>query len=605
MNPPTTTKYTSTFFRDYANYLKRKFLFNNSQITWLNGSLAFLLILLLHVSSPAQSTSLYDINLEIKEIKTIENLNERAAAWLVYAYKVTMLNAQDIEAKLKIDPALLSDTYPYNAAIHALTEAEISKVQGAHNKATINAYNAIQILESKGAKTISEKKILALAYVAFARFSKYARNKNGLNYGYKSLQLATDINYPIAKVFAHNQIGLHISYFKKDHTLALEHFEKAKELLPLLSKPVYDFTNGFILGNIAKTWSELGEIEKSINYKLELLADNRNSRNIELLLGTHNNLGTNYYDLKKYDLAEKYLQKTLDLMDKHQIYTNRGIPLYRMGLIQLEKGNLTKANIYVDAIDFWLIDHRFLGEYQVSFYQLKSKLAKANLDYEQAIFWLEKADKEQEAIIKLIGENNLVKLEEENKISEIKKESVLLENEQATIDTQRALLKIGGIIVLLGIIFCLFYFRLKAIYKSIVSNGRRDLLIEEKINKNPVDKQIDEVLKQKINKALKEKKLYLSSDLTLRKFASYLDSNTSYVSKTINEGFGKNYNALINEFRIEEVIQSFQSGEHKIYTIESIYKKAGFKSKSSFQKAFKTKLGVTASYYIECLKEIA
>ena len=56
---------------------------------------------------------------------------------------------------------------------------------------------------------------------------------------------------------------------------------------------------------------------------------------------------------------------------------------------------------------------------------------------------------------------------------------------------------------------------------------------------------------------------------------------------------------LMNEYRIQAIIDAFHSGQHQLYTIESIYQKAGFKSKSSFQKAFKSKMGVTASHYLE------
>jgi len=542
---------------------------------------------------------------EVNQIKSITNLNERAATWLIYVYKTTIISPNNIEKKLTVDAKILSDKYPYKAIVISLTEAEINKVQGKHKEAIKKVSEAIQTLESKNLQTNSEKKLLALAYAAFARFSKYAKNKDGLNYGYKSLKLATEINYPIARVFAHNQIGLHISYFQSDHTLALKHFTKAKELLPSLPPNIRNFMSGFILGNIANIWSELGNIEKSIKFKKELLVNKKNHNNIEFLLGTNNNLGTNYYNLKKYDLAEKHLQATLDLMDQHQLYTNQGIPLYRMALIQLEKGNLLKAQTYTEAIDSWLIKHQFIGEYLVDFYQLKSKIAKANSDFEQAIHWLEKAAKEQESINKLVRVNNIVKLEEENKFREIQKERALLKQELSIIQTQKVLLKLVGIITILCLLlFILLYkynLKFEGIYKLLFPNDKANVLVDDPPKNKVINTEIDKNLKQQISKALKEERLFLSPDLTLRKFSDHLNSNTSYVSKTINEGFGKNYNALINEYRIEEVIQLFQSGEHKTYTIETIYKKAGFKSKSSFQKAFKAKVGVTASYYIEHL----
>jgi len=131
--------------------------------------------------------------------------------------------------------------------------------------------------------------------------------------------------------------------------------------------------------------------------------------------------------------------------------------------------------------------------------------------------------------------------------------------------------------------------------------------IAQKTSKSPqiikeqiisASKYVDEVLKQKIIHALAVDKVFLAPDLTLKKFADFVQSNTSYVSQTINNGCGKNFNGLINEYRVEEVLRLFQEGQHQTFTIESIYQKAGFKSKSSFQKAFKAKTGVTATYYL-------
>ena len=325
-----------------------------------------------------------------------------------------------------------------------------------------------------------------------------------------------------------------------------------------------------------------------------------------------NNLGSNYYSLKQYDLAEKHLQRTLDLMEEHKVFTNKGIPLLRMGLIKLEKEDLIATMHYADAIDYWLISHKFIGTYQVNFYQFKSKIAKTKQDYEQAIFWIDKASMEQDSLDKMTGFNNLIKLEESAKLRELKQEQLLLEKELAlnkgTIFLQNIILLAISFITILSIWFGISFYtktkELREAYNFILSKNNVlppvKVIKEKRKNNNLITKKtINEALKEKIIHALEVEKVFLTSDLTLKKFADQLSSNTSYVSQTINEGCGKNFSTLINEYRIKEIIILFKAEEHHTFTIETLYKRVGFKSKSAFQKAFKTNMGVTASYYLE------
>jgi len=554
-----------------------------------------------------------EYQISINNIKAVEDPSERAIQWVIQIYYLCNNYPHLIHQQIEVVDTLWPVTSPLKKIILLWTQSEIDKVKGNHSQAILNIEAAIALLENTPSKSKEENKLLCLAYSTFSKYAIYKKDKDGLAYAYKALDLAINNQYPTGEVFARNQIGLVIGYNQRNFKLALEYFMKAKELLPKLPPNALEVINGFIIANIAKTWSDLGDHEKSINYKLHLLKEEgENIKNIELLSGIYSNLGTNYYTLKKYDLAEKALKKTVELMETHQLLTNKGIPLLRLGFIKLDRGNLLGAAHYTDTIDQWLLTHQFVGNYEISFYQFKSKLAKANLDFEQAIFWLEKAAKEQAALHQMNNTNNLVKLETSNKFREIAQERVLLEKErelnQSTINLQKLLLLGTGFVTVLSIWFgIIFYEKNKEIteaYDYILSqsNEKKELtkseqkIIEEQ--KVATFKGIDEALKQKIIHSLSINKSFLSPDLTLKKFADLVESNTSYVSQTINIGFEKNFNVLINEYRVEEVLRLFQEGQHQTFTIESIYQKAGFKSKSSFQKAFKAKTGVTASHYL-------
>ncbi len=548
--------------------------------------------------------------LRVSEIKTISNPHERGVAFLITLYETSIKAPKQTKDFVEKTELLWLDTYPLKSAFLLLGKAEIAQSNGTFRNTTNNTLKAIQIIEASE-ETTAKKKILCMAYLAYARYTQFTKEKNGIDYGYKALQIAEGINFTIGKIIAHDLIGTLRGYFNKDYQLALKHYQKAEKLLPQLA-PDSTFLKYWVLANIAKAWSDLGYIEKSIDYKLNFLTDSVSNDNILLLIAVYNNLGTNYFDLKRFDEAEKTLQITIDLMKQHKVIYHLGIPLLRMGLIKLEQKKIIEAVYYADAIDFWLLEQKFIGNYQVIFYQFKSKIAKAKKDYEQANYWLEKASIEQDSIDRIAGANNLIHLEESAKLREIKREQLILEKEvalnKATINMQYVILSAISLIAILSLWFGItFYEKNKEVteaYDYILAQSREKQQVfkaKQKTKEAPIvlpSKHIDETLKQRIIYSLSSDKSFLAPDLTLKKFADLIESNTSYVSQTINAGFGKNFNALINEYRIEEVLRLFQEGQHQTFTIESIYQKAGFKSKSSFQKAFKAKTGVTASHYL-------
>ncbi|MFK7982211.1 MAG: helix-turn-helix domain-containing protein [Saprospiraceae bacterium] len=579
-----------------------------------------LLIFLLFIASAfdfqVDSLNTDKNELTIHNIRSNKDPNLRALNWYLYIYKISSIAPHQVAEQLEIAKSLWSDDYRNKSATLLMTQAEVNSINGKHKEASDAALEVIKLLEGIPSKTLNEKKLVPFAYITFAGYSKYTQEKEGLSFAYKALEIATAIDFPTGQAIAHNQIGLLIHYFNRDAQLALEHFNKGKDLIPLVHPEIAELLSSYLYGNIALCWSDLGDIEKSINYKLQLLAKNINYA--EILIVNHNNLGTDYYTLKQYDLAEKYLQKTLDLMDEHQTFINQGIPLLRMGLIQLEKNQLVKAESYAHTIDNWLISHQFVGDYKVLFYQFKSKIAKTANDYEQAIHWLEQASLEQASINQIAISRNLVKLEEKEKLRNINQELQLLAKEkalnQATINMQRIFLSGIFLITVLSIWFGISFYEktkeLKEAYNFILRKNSAlssvKIIAEKAKNDSSIpEKTIDEALKEKIKHAIEDEKVFLSPDLTLKKFADQLSSNTSYVSQTINEGFGKNFSTFINEHRIKAVIQFFKQGQHQQFTIEALYKKAGFKSKSAFQKAFKSSTGVTASYYLEHLSQFS
>jgi AraC-like DNA-binding protein len=88
---------------------------------------------------------------------------------------------------------------------------------------------------------------------------------------------------------------------------------------------------------------------------------------------------------------------------------------------------------------------------------------------------------------------------------------------------------------------------------------------------------------------------YLEPELTLGELATQLRTNTSWLSKVINSGCGQNFNDFINEYRVREAERCLRDPQFRHYTLLAVALKAGFNSKSTFNRVFKKLRGQTPS----------
>lgn len=119
----------------------------------------------------------------------------------------------------------------------------------------------------------------------------------------------------------------------------------------------------------------------------------------------------------------------------------------------------------------------------------------------------------------------------------------------------------------------------------------------EKIKSGGLDDQQLIALKEHLLKLMTDEKPYLNTDLSLKSLATDLGSNSKYLSFLINSEFDQNFSTFVNGYRVEEAKVKLKDPENDIYTIQSIAEMTGFKSKSSFNKAFKDTTGKTPSQF--------
>lgn len=108
--------------------------------------------------------------------------------------------------------------------------------------------------------------------------------------------------------------------------------------------------------------------------------------------------------------------------------------------------------------------------------------------------------------------------------------------------------------------------------------------------------------KEKLLGYMDNKKPHLEAELTLTELARQLNTNTSVLSKVINDGTGRNFNDFINAYRVQEVVNKLKSGEQERQTLLGIAYDCGFNSKATFNRAFKKVTEMTPKEYISSLK---
>lgn len=110
-------------------------------------------------------------------------------------------------------------------------------------------------------------------------------------------------------------------------------------------------------------------------------------------------------------------------------------------------------------------------------------------------------------------------------------------------------------------------------------------------------------LLEKIYQQMDDVSFICQQDLTIERLAHAVGSNEKYVSQAINESMNKNFNTLLNEYRIREICKRLTDFQHYgNMTNETIAEGVGFKSRSHFIRTFKMVTGLTPSQYQKIAK---
>jgi hypothetical protein len=96
----------------------------------------------------------------------------------------------------------------------------------------------------------------------------------------------------------------------------------------------------------------------------------------------------------------------------------------------------------------------------------------------------------------------------------------------------------------------------------------------------------------------------IDPNISLQNLAKKLETNTKYLSEAINTHKQKNFNAYINELRINYIINKLKDKPiYRSYKIKYLAEESGFSTHSAFTAVFKSVTGMSPASYIQLLKE--
>lgn len=109
--------------------------------------------------------------------------------------------------------------------------------------------------------------------------------------------------------------------------------------------------------------------------------------------------------------------------------------------------------------------------------------------------------------------------------------------------------------------------------------------------------------KNELIQYLEEQKPYLNPELSMPELARQMGLTTGQLSGAINKEMRKNFNELINSYRIEEVKIRLLDPAYAHLSILGIAFESGFNSKATFNRAFKHFTHQTPSEFVKQKKK--
>lgn len=315
--------------------------------------------------------------------------------------------------------------------------------------------------------------------------------------------------------------------------------------------------------------------------------------------GINQSFKHNYVDaIKKLSLALPDIKSNKD-------FANETLAYFYIGKNYWSQNQKEKAVVYFKKVDVIFQQQNYITPELREAYELLIDYSLIKNDKKAHLLYVDQLLK-----IDQLLEHNYKYLS--GKITKVYDTEKLLQTQRNLENSNNSItiIAISTTAVLMSIISFLIYrhFRSKKLFQELmnrhpetsklfVANGSKELDINLEV--------VAAILK-KLEKFEISKK-YLEKEMNLLKLASLLNTNTKYASKIIAKYRNKGIIEYITDLKIDHIIELLKSdNKYRIYKNKSLADEAGFGSTQNFTRAFKSRTGISPSYFCtELNKSIA
>ncbi|MEW2921634.1 helix-turn-helix domain-containing protein [Muricauda sp. ANG21] len=336
------------------------------------------------------------------------------------------------------------------------------------------------------------------------------------------------------------------------------------------------------------------------------------------------NIADIYIEESELEKAEEFLIEALKLIEYNN-YRFRKPRLYvLMADLHLKQKDTTCAmNDYYKAYQTANTIKAFDVVKEVS--KRLSEINRLRGNTDESIFFSNLYQSVSDSLFSVESEQKLKILEARQRISEISKQKEILEIKSQSQEERYHLLAIILTLALISGGFATYsYLKVKKKNKLLYSrtkelameklNQKKKVAVANKedsgapsivasSNKNYLDEDIKDIILTKLDR-LEEETFFLDPKCSLRSLSNQLQTNQKYLSQVINHEKNTNFNNYVNELRINYLLNRLlEDKEYRNSKLAYIATTSGFNNLNTFYSAFKKRLGILPSYFIEKLNE--
>lgn len=329
--------------------------------------------------------------------------------------------------------------------------------------------------------------------------------------------------------------------------------------------------------------------------------------------------GIDYFKEKKYNKAIQILKNSLTLLATKKDFANYATNSFYIAKSYLAIGNKRDAMLFFKKVDSVFDAKNNITLERIDCYKYLIQHYKDNKDINNQLYYTEKLIK-ADSTLRSNYEYLTTKIHKDYNIPK------LLKNKESLIDQLKNeklyFTVFVGFLLIISFGLVTTFIRYRKRQNQLLINqqlafekykeNQHEKIINIDLEKNTDLKQIEtanviqdgliDVIMGKL--VLFEKgEQYLNKECTLDKLAKDLDTNTSYLSKIINDKKKTSFPNYLNSLRIEYAVLKLENDDlFRKYNMKGIADSVGFNNADSFSRAFKHHMNMNPTFFIDKLK---